>query len=737
MRVRALVVLVLMMVGVAAESSASPETRAHSPRTSADARVRTEEDVPHRSEMRARFNTGGFRRFLIVEKPSDGVLELGKRRCEAHLCVQSYVYVPDPDWFGEDRFRYRILRPGGKPGRVKIVRVQVNPVNDAPAAIQLSGGSVSEGVPAGTPVGTLTVVDPDGDPAELSLTSGSGDEDNGSFALLGGQLITTTVLDHEAADVAHVRIRAEDPEGLFIEVPLEVAVVDVNETPESIELSNLTVLEGLPSGTVVGTLSTVDPDVDEVHTYSLRGLESGLFQIVGDQLRTARSFDYESKTSADVLVRSVDSGGLVVEEVLRVNILDVSDWSPAGNRAPTDVGLSTASIVENAGANTTVGTLSSVDPNLGDTHTYALVAGAGDSDNGSFALSGADLIVVPSLNFENKSTYTVRIRSTDSSGGVYDEAMVITVTNANDVPTDITIADEFVVENVFVGAVVGTLDSVDEDSADSHTYSLVAGTGDDDNGDFTLDGDDLKVDVSPNFEAKSSYSVRIQTDDGSGGTHAEAITVTVTNDNEPPTGIGLSASTVNENVAIGTSVGTLSATGDPDSGASHTFSLVSGTGDTDNASFSIDGNQLELEISPNYEAKSSYSVRIRASDGLGGTFTDTFTITVTNVNEAPTSIAITNYSFNSYNVGTVVGTISATDPEGSAGITFSAISGTINGLPPFVVDGNLLKVGTTDVGFSGAWGITIRATDSGGLSFDQNVIICNAVVNPACVGGLN
>ena len=56
-------------------------------------------------------------------------------------------------------------------------------------------------------------------------------------------------------------------------------------------------------------------------------------------------------------------------------------------------------------------------------------------------------------------------------------------------------------------------------------------------------------------------------------------------------------------------------------GDTFTYSLVSGTGSTDNASFTISGNQLLTAASFDFEAKNSYSIRvsgrrIRAGCGL-------------------------------------------------------------------------------------------------------------------------
>ncbi len=84
---------------------------------------------------------------------------------------------------------------------------------------------------------------------------------------------------------------------------------------------------------------------------------------------------------------------------------------------------------------------------------------------------------------------------------------------------------------------------------------------------------------------------------------------------------------------MGTTVGTLS-TADPDVGDTQSYSLVAGTGSTDNASFTITGTSLKTNAAFDFETKSSYSIRVRTTDA-GAFFEKVFTISVTNVNEAP------------------------------------------------------------------------------------------------------
>ena len=109
---------------------------------------------------------------------------------------------------------------------------------------------------------------------------------------------------------------------------------------------------------------------------------------------------------------------------------------------------------------------------------------------------------------------------------------------------------------------------------------------------------------------------------------------TVTNENDAPTDIALLGNTIEENLPVGTAIGSLTTT-DIDISDTFTYSLVTGDGDTGNASFEISGDQLLSNESFNFEVQSSYSIRVRTTD-LGGLFFDKiFTITVLDINDVP------------------------------------------------------------------------------------------------------
>ena len=108
------------------------------------------------------------------------------------------------------------------------------------------------------------------------------------------------------------------------------------------------------------------------------------------------------------------------------------------NNAPTDIILSSTSINENVAANSAVGTFSAVDPDGDTAFTFSFSAGLLSDDNSAFTISGNNLIINSSPDFENKSNYFIRIRVTDEGGESFEKTFVITVVVPSPVVTNVT-----------------------------------------------------------------------------------------------------------------------------------------------------------------------------------------------------------------------------------------------------------------------------------------------------------
>jgi hypothetical protein len=97
------------------------------------------------------------------------------------------------------------------------------------------------------------------------------------------------------------------------------------------------------------------------------------------------------------------------------------------NHTPTDISLSDNNVDENQLVGTAVGDFSTVDPDTGDTFTYTLVSGAGDTDNASFNISGVSLWTSEVFDYETRDSYWIRVRSTDQGGLYTEKEFMITV----------------------------------------------------------------------------------------------------------------------------------------------------------------------------------------------------------------------------------------------------------------------------------------------------------------------
>lgn len=100
--------------------------------------------------------------------------------------------------------------------------------------------------------------------------------------------------------------------------------------------------------------------------------------------------------------------------------------------------------------------------------------------------------------------------------------------------------------------------------------------------------------------------------------------------NHSPTEIRLSGTQVSEHSEKGTRVGSFS-TVDADSGETFTYRLVSGPGGQDNASFSLEGDQLLTAGSFDYEKRGRYSIRVQSQDWRGASIEQQFNISISNI----------------------------------------------------------------------------------------------------------
>ncbi len=111
----------------------------------------------------------------------------------------------------------------------------------------------------------------------------------------------------------------------------------------------------------------------------------------------------------------------------------------------------------------------------------------------------------------------------------WQEFTLASLSSSNNIPTNITLSNSTINENVAIWTTVWTFSTTDADSWDTHTYSLVTWIWDEDNVSFTIVWSSLRTAEIPDYEIKTSYNVRIETDDWNGWTYQKQFTINISN----------------------------------------------------------------------------------------------------------------------------------------------------------------------------------------------------------------
>jgi hypothetical protein len=338
----------------------------------------------------------------------------------------------------------------------QIITVTVTNVNEAPVFGSAAAVNAAENQ---TGVVTVAASDPDGDVVSYSLLDGA---QRASFNLVGTVITFTAAPNFEVpggaggTNVYQVVVRAT-ANGQNTDQTLTVTVTNVNESPNITTGAEDTLAENSGANAVVEALARTDVDAGDGVTWSLAGgtgsTDNALFNIAGANLRMTEDVNFEAPICGgdnicNIRVRATDTGGLTNELMMTITITNV-------NEAPSITTTSPQTVNEHAGANAPVATFAGTDPDAGAVLTWSLVAGAGDTDNGSFNFAGAVLRLTANSDHEavicGDNSCQIRVQVSDgllNTQGTFN----INLLDVNDAPTGLSVIGTPGGFNIFVSA---------------------------------------------------------------------------------------------------------------------------------------------------------------------------------------------------------------------------------------------------------------------------------------------
>ncbi|MFL2687102.1 MAG: tandem-95 repeat protein, partial [Alphaproteobacteria bacterium] len=339
------------------------------------------------------------------------------------------------------------------------------------------------------------------------------------------------------------------------------------------------------------------------------------------------------------------------------------------------------------------------------------VTGAGGAVNGSVNFSDGTVTYTPNANFSGADSFTYTI--SDGQGGTATATVALEVTAVNDAP----VGQDSSAGGDEDAAIEGVVSATDVDG-DTLNYSVGSGPS---NGSVTVNKNGSYV-YTPNSNYHGADTFTYIATDGKGGTATGIVTLTVTALNDAPI-VGAVSVVVSEDDATS---GKLTAS-DVDSDEL-TFELRS-TAENGTAVVNEDGS---YSYTPNANYAGSDSFTYSVSDGNGGITAGTVSVSVSAVNDGPTTpgasaLVVEDETFS--------GTLTGVDVDGDS-LSFALSSGASNGVAIVGVDGSYTY--TPKPAYAGPDSFTYTVSDGNGGLSTGTVSVTVANVNDAPVtSGLN
>ena len=422
----------------------------------------------------------------------------------------------------------------------------------------------------------------------------------------------------------HVQVTSTDSRGgttVFTSASQQIA--NVNDPPSNITLSATQVNENMDIGYIIATISATDVDSSSF-TYTLgTTADADKFTIVGDKLKSAVSYDFETKNSYSIDI-IVNDGALPFTKTFTISVLDV-------NEAPTSITLSWNAQYENSTLGSVIGHLYFVDPDAGDTITFTV------NDTTNFYIRDGNRLANNQLfDYETKTTYNINVTATDSGGLSITAPFTIMVWNVVEGPTDILLSSITVNENVDIGTTVATISAVTHETTvltfsqiGSHSGSSL----------FSVVGNELRTAVELDYESSnatsnSKYLIQLKVVDNNNKYYTKYFNIEILNVNDAPNVINPIGNVSVDEDAGQYTIQLANVFSDDDSDA-YTLSAVSNN--TNLVTTSIVDNTLTLTFISNANGSTTVDVKALETSTSPALFgISTFTVTVNAVNDTPT-----------------------------------------------------------------------------------------------------
>ena len=332
-------------------------------------------------------------------------------------------YSPTTHFNGSDSLAVQVS--DGSLTDTLTINFTITASNDTPVISESSSTLALSLIEDGTFTYDLNATDADGDTLTWSVISAPSNGSN-SVDSRTGVLSYTPTTHFNGSDSLAVQV---SDGSLTDTLTINFTITASNDVPVISESSSTLALLLVEDGTFSYDLNATDTDGDTL-TWSVISAPSNGSSLIDSSTGVLSYTPTTHFNGSDSLVVQVSDESLT--DTLTVNFT-ISE----SNDAPTGISLSNSSIEEEQSTGIEVGIFSTVDVDLNSVHSYSLVSGNGSTDNSSFSLdSNGTLKTGLVFDFETKSTYSIRLRTSDQGGLSFEKVFTITITDKTEKTTE-------------------------------------------------------------------------------------------------------------------------------------------------------------------------------------------------------------------------------------------------------------------------------------------------------------
>ncbi|KPA17827.1 hypothetical protein MHK_001955, partial [Candidatus Magnetomorum sp. HK-1] len=339
------------------------------------------------------------------------------------------------------------------------------------------------------------------------------------------------------------------------------------------------------------------------------------------------------------------------------------------------------------------------------------------------------------------SNITVTI--TDAGSLTATESFTLTVSSINDAPAITAIDDQITNEDTAITSISLTVTDI-ETAGCSHGITFASSVTSlipVENISYTCSADTFYLSITPVSNQSGSSNITITITDAGSLTATESFTLTVSSINDTPAITTIDNQITNEDTAI-TSI-SFTVTDVETAGCSHGITFDSS--DTalipvENISYTCSAGIFYLSITPVSNQSGSSNITVTITDAGSLTATESFTLTVSSINDAPVITTIDNQITNEDTaISSLSFTVTDAETAGCAhGITFASSDTSLVPVEniSYTCSAGVFYLSITPVtNQSGNSTITITVTDAGSLTATESFILTVTSVNDTPVIG--